>query len=325
VQDDWQTRLALMQYDVLHNGPEDEFEQIVSLAQMTFSTPMAAITFLDGRRHRIKSQRGLMKEQASPDAVFAAETLRSDGALGIEDALHDPRFRDHPKVAGPPGFRAYLGAPLVAPEGTRIGSIYVVDTFVRDFSALDGEIIERLAKITMASLELRLISSKDAATGAESRRGFVDVVGRELERHRRRGTRSALLVCRIEGLPGLGAVEGMEAIDATVRHVAERIRVSIRRTDTLGRVGPATFALLLADAGLAEAETAAARIRDAVAAVERDGVAASLGYAAASAYYASGVDWVAAADRAARSGAMASGKSNSPEVTHLGVGERWMN
>lgn len=324
MQDDWQTRLALMQYDVLHNGPEDEFEQIVALAEMTFSTPITAITFLDGRQHRVKSQRGLVPDQASPDVVFAAETLRANGALGIEDALHDPRFRDHPMVGGPPGFRAYLGAPLMAPEGTPIGSIYAVDTVARDFSDLDCDIMEQLSRITVSSLESRLISAKDAATGAASRRAFVDILGRELERHRRRGTRSALLVCRIEGLSD-GAVEGMQAITATLRDVAEQMRLHIRRTDTLGRVGPTSFAVLLVDASRDEAETAAARMREAVAAVERDGVAASLGYAAASTSYASGVDWVAAADRAARSGALVSGHSDHAEATHLGVGERWMN
>lgn len=325
MQDDWHTELALMRFHVPHTGPEDDFDQIVSLAQMIFSTPIAAITFLDGRRHLVRSQRGLTPDEASPDVVFAAETARSSGALSIEDALHDPRFRDHPMVAGRPGFRAYLGAPLMAPDETPIGSIYVVDTFARHFSDVDCDIMDRLSKITVASLASRLASAKCPATGAASRRAFLDVLGRELDGHRRHGTRSVLVMCRIKGLHGLGAIEDMEAFDATVRDVAERIRPGSRETGRLGRVGAESFALLLVDSGVAEAETAAARMCDAVAAVERDGVVASVGYAAATTSYASGVDWLAAADRATRSGTVVSGQSDSQEVTHPGTGDRWMH
>lgn len=323
--DDQQRRLALSRYDVLHNGPEDEFEQIVTLAQMLFSTPMAAITLLDGPQHRIKSHRGFRVDQATPDVVFAAETLRSRGAMCVEDARHDPRFRDHPLVSGPPGFRSYAGAVLRTPEGTCIGTISVIDTLARDFSALDGEIMEQLAKITVASLELRLISSKDKVTGAESRRAFLDAAGRELERHRRRGTPSALLVCRIDGGQPPGAEVGAGPVDEVLATFAARLRKGMRKTDTLGRVGHARFAVLLADAGEDEAETAVARLLKKVKPAETEGVTAALGYAVASARFASAADWMAAADRAARSDEVDGGIRDRLDATHLGVGDRWMN
>lgn len=323
--DNRERRLALMQYDVLGNGPEEEFEQIIVLTQMMFATPMAAITLLDGKRQWIKSQRGFPSQSGTPDIVFSAHTLAETGAFRVEDARHDQRFAHHPTVVGPPGFRSYIGAALRTPDGTRIGTICVIDTVPRDFSDIDGEIMEQLARLTVANLELHLIASKDATTGAEARRAFMDTVGRELERHRRRGTRSALMICRVEGLKDVSTIEGPDAANVKMGELAERIRGGMRKTDILGRVGYGSFAILLADAGQDEADAAAERLRAAVKDSQTDTVTVRFGYVPAAVTFASGADWMAAADRVARSGDKPTQETGAQDATHLGIGPRWMN
>jgi GAF domain-containing protein len=315
-------RLALRQYDVLQSGPEEEFEQIVALTCLLFSTPVAAITLRDGQRHRLKSQRGLPRQDDAPSLGFLDRTLAAAGALVVEDARHDRRFSDDPLVAGPPGYRAFLGAALCTPDGTRVGTIFALDTVAREFSPTDAEVMEQLARITAATLELRLIARKDAASGAHARRAFLDVVGRELERYRRTGTRSTLLVCHRE--PSAGA-DRPDTTEAAIAALADRLRRSMRKTDALGRVGPATLAILLADVGADRADAAVDRFREAIRDAQNETATISFGHVVAASHLTSGSDWLAAAEAAARpSAAGAPGAAPDP-VTHLGIGDRWLN
>lgn len=316
---------ALKQYDVLQNGPEEEFEQLVELTCLLFSTPMAAITLMDGQDHRIKSQRGLAMHQSAPDMAFLSHTLGTGDTLVVEDARHDARFADHSTVTGPSGWRSYVGAPLCTPDGTRIGTICAIDTVARDFSQIDAEIMEHLARIAVANLELRLIASTDAASGADSRRAFMDTLGRELERHRRAGTRSTLLVCHIDGLDELATSDGPDAANAAIAHLAGQIRGCMRKSDTLGRVGYRALALLFADVGPDEADAAADRLRAAIEQTQNETPTVRFGYASAAANFPSAAAWIAAADEAARSEDPNWSRHDRASATHLGVGHRWMN
>lgn len=318
-------RFALLQYDVFQNGPEEEFEQLIDLACLLFSTPIAAITLLDGDVHRIKAHRGMSGQDDDLDHLFLRQILDSRGPLIIEDARHDARFARNPSVSGPQGYRSFLGAALCTPDGTQIGTICVIDTVARHFSDIDGEIIERLARITVADLELRLIASKDAASGAESRRAFMDVLGRELERHKRTGTQSMLLVCHLSGLSQLPGADGTQAANAAVAACADQIRQFMRKTDTLGRVGYASFGLLLADVGPDEADAALYRMRQAVKTVQDETITALFGYVHVSDRFTSGSVWLAAADRAARSRTTSKPAPDRTSTTHRGIGQRWMN
>lgn len=284
-----------MRYDVLENGPEEEFEQIIVLARMLFSTPMAAITLVDGQRQWIKGQRGLMMRHGAMDLVFNAYTIESDRALCVEDALNDERFASDPLVAGPPGLRSYVGAPLVTPEGMVIGAVCAIDTVRRDFSEVDAEIMEQLARIAIGNLELRLIASKDVATGVESRRAFMDILGKQLERHIRSGSMAVLATCRIAGLGQVVLKEGLDAADAVLANVATALERVLRKTDIIGRVGNDTFGILLADADLQDAMIALDRFGKAIGRVQTNSVSAVFGIAPASREHASSADWLASA------------------------------
>ena len=263
-----------------------------------------------------------MGNHALLDKAFPAHTLANDGALVVEDARHDARFSNLPTVAGTPYHRSFLGAPLRTPDGTRIGTICAMDTVARSFSEIDGEIMEKLGKITVANLELRLIASNDTATGAVSRRSFMDVLGRELERHRRKGTSSALLVCHIDHT---GDATCKREPEAQVVDFARHFRRCMRKTDTIGRVGPAALAVLLVDVGAKEVDAAIERLVDGWEESQTETVTASFGYAKASDAFSSGADWLAAADRAARSKDMTLRENRASPATHLGIGNRWIN
>ena len=64
----------------------------------------------------------------------------------VPDATKDDRFKDNPLVTGGPKIRFYAGAPLISPEGARLGSLCVIDTKPHpDFTFKQKEMLQSFA------------------------------------------------------------------------------------------------------------------------------------------------------------------------------------
>jgi signal transduction histidine kinase len=57
--------------------------------------------------------------------------LNKNNILVVPDLTADFRFVSNPFVAGPPHVKFYAGAPLVSPEGYKLGTICILDTVAR--------------------------------------------------------------------------------------------------------------------------------------------------------------------------------------------------
>lgn len=90
------------------------------------------------------------------------------------DLVADTQFADQDAVKGEPHFRFYCGMPLINPEGYALGTVCVFDFQPRQLLLEQQESLRRLARQTMAHLELRrkLIELIDArqALDAEQRK-----------------------------------------------------------------------------------------------------------------------------------------------------------
>lgn len=150
-------RLAkLRSYGLLDSAAEPQFDAIVGEAASRTGTPMAGIALIDGDRQWFKARLGLDRQETSLDESICAHAMRQDEVFVVPDAREDERFRDMPAVAAEGGIRFYAGAPLRTRDGTRLGTLCVIDVQRRD--ALDEDdrvILETLARRTVAAFELR--------------------------------------------------------------------------------------------------------------------------------------------------------------------------
>ena len=120
-------RLAsLYQYDILESQNEPEFNSFTALAILLTGRPIALISMVDRERQWFISKLGFEADQTPIEQSICAYTIQSDEILEVFDAQADPRFQRNPLVAGAPGIRAYAGAPLIAPDGNRIGALCVI-------------------------------------------------------------------------------------------------------------------------------------------------------------------------------------------------------
>jgi len=146
---------ALRQYEILDTDPEEVFDDITRLAAYVCETPIAVISLVDKDRQWFKARIGLGPTETSRDCAFCAHAILEDTPMCVPDALADPRFSDNPLVTAEPYIRLYAGAPLITPEGFRLGTLCVIDRVSRTLNLGQIAVLRMLANQVMAQLDLR--------------------------------------------------------------------------------------------------------------------------------------------------------------------------
>ena len=157
-----QKRLAkLYEYEIIDTSPEDEFDKIAKLAATIFDCPSAFITFVDTDTVFFKSNISKLPENKVPrkDSLCSLTILGNEVTV-IEDASQFNDLMESPFVCQPGGIRFYAGAPLITPEGYKLGSICVIDDKPRTPTAAQLSILSELSTLVMDKLETRAANKK---------------------------------------------------------------------------------------------------------------------------------------------------------------------
>lgn len=153
------TRLAALRgLNILDTPPEERFDRITRTALRLFNLPVALVSLVDENRQWFKSCQGLAVTETERCISFCAHAILGDETLIIPDALSDPRFADNPLVTGEPYIRFYAGQPLRALDGTKLGTLCIIDSQPRRFSQSDREALCDLA--TWAENELNNLNEQ---------------------------------------------------------------------------------------------------------------------------------------------------------------------
>jgi PAS domain S-box-containing protein len=151
---------ALRSYEVLDTPAEEAFDDLTRLAAQLFDAPIALISLIDERRQWFKSRVGLDVEETARELSFCAHAIQHPEVMVVEDASLDPRFQNNALVTGEPKIRFYAGAPLITPQGQRLGTLCVIDRKARQTNAGQLAALSCLAKQVITQLELRLANQR---------------------------------------------------------------------------------------------------------------------------------------------------------------------
>ncbi|MBA3256193.1 MAG: GAF domain-containing protein [Pyrinomonadaceae bacterium] len=146
---------ALRQYEILDTNAEEVFDDLARLAAYICQTPIAVISLIDHDRQWFKARLGLGPTETSRDCAFCAHAILEEVPMVVPDALTDERFAENQLVRSEPYIRFYAGAPLITPEGFRLGTLCVIDRVPRGISKEHIAALRMLANQAMAQLDLR--------------------------------------------------------------------------------------------------------------------------------------------------------------------------
>jgi signal transduction histidine kinase len=164
---------ALRRYGVLDTPPEEAFDRLAELAAAVVGAPIGLISLVDADRQWHKAAHGTDIRAVPREHSFCAHAIETPGPMVQEDLTQDDRFAENPYVAGRSAeapLRFYAGAPLVSPEGYRLGTVCALDVTPHAPSGDAVRHLEYLADLVVDRLEERL--RWDAARGRVS--GQID-------------------------------------------------------------------------------------------------------------------------------------------------------
>lgn len=92
------------------------------------------------------------------DISFCGHAIMDRDIFEVTDAVLDERFAGNPLVSQQPHIRFYAGAPLLTPDGYRLGTICAIDLRPRRLSEAQRDTLAALSRLVMRQLNRRRAS-----------------------------------------------------------------------------------------------------------------------------------------------------------------------
>lgn len=255
---------------LLDTPPEERFDRVTRLAKQVFSTSIALVSLVDSDRQWFKSSQGLDATETPRDISFCGHAILSDKIMVVNDAVDDERFCDNPLVCGNPNIRFYAGYPLAAPDGSRVGTLCIIDDKPREISSEQLVLLRELGRMVEEELITADGSTSDPVTGLSNRNGLLLIADHLLSMCKRTEQPATLLMYHLQNLQDIEEQSGRPEGDAVAVELAHMLMANFRNSDVVARLSLDLFCVLLAGTDLDSVDTARYRFEEQLSARNRD-------------------------------------------------------
>jgi PAS domain S-box-containing protein len=140
-------------------------DELTKLIQFTLEVPVVLVSLVTDERQVFKSARGLSEpvntERETPlSHSFCQHVVTSGGPLIVSDAPNTELVCDNLAIRDL-GVQAYLGTPILSPEGHVLGSLCAIDFLTRGWLDRELRILEGFSRSITAELVARSNFSRD--------------------------------------------------------------------------------------------------------------------------------------------------------------------
>ncbi len=207
------------------------------------------MSLVDEDRQWFKSVNGLVVRSTSREVSFCGHAILGEDVFVVNDAAVDERFSDNPLVLDDPSIRFYAGHPLLAADGSSLGTFCLIDRKPRDLTPEDMQSLEDLALLAERELLSRQLATTDDLTGISNRRGFHLLANNRIRASRRGSGMGSLLYFDMDGLKRINDSLGHAVGDAAIIEFSRLLIEFFRESDVVARLGGDEFVVLLMDSG----------------------------------------------------------------------------
>lgn len=267
---------------------------VAHLARVAPMGLWAVTRVVDGRQIVLTADSPSYEIVAGAEIPYASSMCRSMvGGLAPRIA---PDVRAVPRYAAvaaavPITVNAYLGTPIVRPDGELFGTVCGFDPrrqadSMRELqplldllSTLLSAVLEADTATTTIERELEVArreADTDTLTGLMNRRGWDRFLSAEEDRYRRFGDPACVVVLDLDRLKIVNDTQGHEAGDRYIQRAAGVLARTVRSGDVLARLGGDEFGILAVGASVQQTVELVARLEEAL---DAAGVSGSIGHA----------------------------------------------
>lgn len=134
------------------------------------------------------------------------------------------------------------------------------DRMQSELRTLNSKLEEEVEAREKLARELAILAATDVLTGAASRRRFLEVMDQEARRLHTETRSLSLILTDIDHFKRVNDGHGHAGGDEALRHFVRRMRIGLRDTDVIGRLGGEEFAILLPETPIERAVEVAERL-----------------------------------------------------------------
>lgn len=262
---DEQTRLeTLRSLSILDTPPEERFDRLTRMAKRLFGVPIALVSLVDENRQWFKSCFGLSVSETPRDFSFCGHAILGNDVFIIPDTLVDERFADNPLVLNDPYIRFYAGCPLRGPNGSKMGTLCIIDRKPRIFSNDELEALTDLAAMVEREISAVQLATLDELTKISNRRGFMILAQHSLHLCARQKLSASLVFMDLDKFKLINDTFGHAEGDRALMAFAEHIKTACRDSEIFARLSGDEFVMLLIGTSRDRAEGVVSRLRQSV-------------------------------------------------------------
>ncbi len=230
---------------ILDTPDEERFDRITRLAQRLLNVPIVLFSLVDENRIWVKSRQGLDAAEISRHGALCEYALGCDTAFVVKDASKDARLCHIPVVTEEPGIRFFAGSPISAKDGSRVGTLSVLDTVPRQIETEDVGLLSELAQMIEGELSNLTLATTDDLTKLANRRGFRMIAEPMIALCQRAWYSATVVLFDLDGLKKINDELGHQLGDTAITDFARLLLKSFRDSDVVARLGGDEFCVLL--------------------------------------------------------------------------------
>lgn len=251
---------ALGSLNILDTPHEERFDRLTRMAKRMFRVPIALVSLVDENRQWFKSCVGLDVSETPRDISFCGHAILGNEVFLIPDATKDERFADNPLVLNEPYIRFYAGCPLRSLNGSKLGTLCIIDREPRNFSEEDLHTLKDLASMVERELAALELATVDDLTNLANRRGFMLLAQHSLNLCARQKIPATLVFIDLNKFKLVNDTFGHAEGDGVLIAFANQMKKNFRDSDLYARLGGDEFVALLINTSKKLAEGAVATL-----------------------------------------------------------------
>lgn len=252
---------TLRSLNILDTSPEERFDRLTRMAKRMFNVPIALVSLVDENRQWFKSCLGLEVSETPRDISFCGHAILGDEIFIIPDASRDERFADNPLVINEPNIRFYAGCPLRLIDGSKLGTLCIIDREPRTLSEDDLEALKDLASTVERELDAIQLATLDELTNILNRRGFMMIGQHNLKLCVRQEIPASLVYLDLDNFKPINDTFGHAEGDHVLKTFANQTSTVCRESDLFARLGGDEFVMLLNNISKNSAEDFVVRLQ----------------------------------------------------------------
>lgn len=245
---------SLYTMGILDSNTEERFDRLTRIASKLFQVPVALISLVDRDRQWFKSACGLDIRSTPRTDSFCAIAVENGRPLVVNDTLSEPSFSHNRLVLNEPNIRFYAGYPVHLPDGEIAGTICILDTKPREFTADEFSLLQDLAFIVEDEFRIINQATTDALTGLCNRRSFT-LIADEIQRKSLRNNKTfCLIIIDLNDFKLINDTYGHAEGNRALKDFSEILQNTVSENGFIARMGGDEFAVIIPEASETEGE-----------------------------------------------------------------------